>query len=93
MNEIFHQFGDRLVVIGISDEPEKAVRGMSEPKIDYAIATDTQGRMKGALEVKGIPHAILIDPTGVVRWEGLPSMAGHELTPKVVRKILDPYSE
>ncbi len=41
------------------------------------------------LEVTGIPHVILIDPQGIVKWEGFPFLAGHELTEDVVAKILD----
>lgn len=44
--------------------------------------------MKKILEVKGIPHCILIDPSGVVRWEGYPLLDGYELTEAVGGKIL-----
>ena len=36
----------------------------------------------------GIPHVILIDPQGIVRWEGFPLLQGHELTEKVIADIL-----
>ena len=88
LNEFHRKFADKLVVIGVSDEKEEAVRKMSDPKIEYASAIDTQGRMKKALEVKGIPHVILVDPQGIVRWEGFPLLAGYELTAKVVADVL-----
>ena len=89
LNALHKKFGDRLVVIGISDEPEDKVKAMKTPAMEYASAIDTQARTKKSLEVKGIPHLILIDPQGVVKWEGFPFLEGHQLTEEVVAKILD----
>ena len=88
LNALHKKFGDRLVVIGLSDEPESKVKSMSEPVIEYFSAIDTQARTKKAVEVKGIPHVILIDPEGIVRWEGFPLLDGYELTEKIVEDIL-----
>jgi len=92
LNAIKRKFGDRVVVIGISDEPEVTVRALKEPKIDYSVAIDTQKRMKDKVEVTGIPHVMLIDPAGIVRWEGFPFLDGYELTPEVVADVLKKYS-
>jgi thiol-disulfide isomerase/thioredoxin len=89
LNAIHKKFGDKLVVIGLSDETENDVKKMQEPKIDYFVAIDTKARMKNAVEVKGIPHVMILDPTGVVRWEGFPLLAGYELTEKVVADIVN----
>lgn len=91
LNEIQKKFGDRLVVIGISDEPEAKVTAMKEPKISYAVAIDRTARMKSGLEVKGIPHVILIDPAGIVRWEGYPLLASDPLTVEVVQQVISSY--
>jgi hypothetical protein len=40
------------------------------------------------VEVKGIPHVMIIDPQGIVRWEGFPFLSGHELTEEVVKNLL-----
>jgi cytochrome c biogenesis protein CcmG/thiol:disulfide interchange protein DsbE len=61
----FHdEFGDKLVIIGISDQSEAYVKKMTNPVINYSVAIDTQKRMYKELEVRGIPHVILIDPKG-----------------------------
>ena len=88
LNAFQKKFGSKLVVIGVSDESEADVKKLADPKIEYASAIDPQARMKKALEVKGIPHCIIIDPKGIVRWEGFPFLDGHELTEKVVEEIL-----
>lgn len=93
LNSLQKKFGDKLTVIGVSDETEDKVRAMKEPKIEYAVAIDTQKRMSHALEVKGIPHVILMDPDGVVRWEGFPLLDEDPLTEKAVGDIIAKYSK
>jgi cytochrome c biogenesis protein CcmG/thiol:disulfide interchange protein DsbE len=91
LNALHRRFADRLVVIGLSEETAEQVEAMSQPRIEYYEAVDPQQRTKSAFGVKGIPHVVIIDPTGVVRWEGFPFMPGHELTEEVVAKLLDTY--
>ena len=88
LNALHKKFGDKLVVIGLSDETEAAVKKMAQPKMDYFVAIDTKGRMKKAVEVKGIPHVLILDPQGVVRWEGYPLLTDYQLNEKVVEDIL-----
>jgi thiol-disulfide isomerase/thioredoxin len=73
LNGLAKKFGDRLVVIGLSNEKESEVKAMKSPKLEYSVAIDTQARMMKAIEVRGIPHALIIDPAGIVRFEGHPN--------------------
>ena len=66
---------------------------MANPKIEYFSAIDTQARTKKAVKVEGIPHVMIIDPKGLVRWEGFPLLEGYELSEKVVGEILEKYSK
>jgi thiol-disulfide isomerase/thioredoxin len=93
LNRIHKSFGDKVVVIGLSNEKEEVVRKMTEPQITYFVAIDTQERMKRQVGVTGIPHAMIIDPNGIVRWEGFPLLRGFELTETVMKEILDKYSK
>jgi thiol-disulfide isomerase/thioredoxin len=93
LNGYQKKFTDKLVVIGISDEAEGTVRRFDNPKIEYASAIDTQKRMSKTLEITGIPHCILIDPKGIVRWEGFPLLAGEELTEAAVADVIAKYSQ
>jgi thiol-disulfide isomerase/thioredoxin len=88
LNAFHEKFGDKLVIIGISDEAEEAVLKMTSPKITYSSAIDTKARMKQELKVTGIPHVILMDPQGIVRWEGFPLLGGHELTESVIEEVM-----
>ncbi|WP_443945770.1 TlpA family protein disulfide reductase [Pedobacter sp. AW1-32] len=91
LNELQKKYGDQLVVIGLSDENAEKVKAFDNPKISYFEAIDQQGTVKDQLEVKGIPHAILIDPNGIVRWEGFPLLTQHELTEEVIAGLLKKY--
>jgi cytochrome c biogenesis protein CcmG, thiol:disulfide interchange protein DsbE len=93
LNAIQKKFGDKLVVIGLSDETEAAVRKMTSPKISYSLAIDSQGRMKKAVGVTGIPHVLIMDPDWIVRWEGYPLLDGHELTEEVVEDLIAKYGK
>jgi cytochrome c biogenesis protein CcmG/thiol:disulfide interchange protein DsbE len=93
LNAFHKKFGDKLVVIGLSDESEAKVNSLSDPKIEYFSAIDTQHRTKSVVGVTGIPHVIIIDPQGVVRWEGFPFLEDYELSEKVVTDILARFSK
>lgn len=59
----------------MTDEPAS----LTEPWIakhsaQYAYAYDKGGRLKRFFGVNGIPHAVLVDATGTVVWEGHPGM-------------------
>lgn len=93
LNEFAKQFKKDLIVIGISDEAVEKVKQMKEPVIEYYSAIDTKATMKKALGVTGIPHVILIDPKGIVRWEGFPFLGGHELTADVIKGLIEKYKK
>jgi ankyrin repeat protein len=88
LNRFHEQFGKQMVVVGLSDEQESKVASMKQPQIEYYSAIDTQKRMKNEVKVTGIPHVMIIDPQGIVRWEGFPFLSGHELTEEVVDNLL-----
>ena len=92
LNKLHRRFGRDLVVIGVSDESEADVRAIKEKygiEIEYFSAIDTRARTKDELGVYGIPHVIVVEPGGVVIWEGFPLLAGHELTEALVEKMID----
>jgi len=88
LNEFHHTFKDKLVIIGISDEPTGKIKKMKSPKIEYYSAIDTKERLKNIYKVRGIPHCVIIDPNGIVVWEGFPLLEGNELTTKVIRDLI-----
>ena len=88
LNSLQKEFSDRLAVVGVSDETEDVVRSMTSPAIEYALAIDSQSRIARSLQLTAVPHCILIDPAGIVRFEGNPLY----LNETIVQHYLDKYS-
>jgi len=71
-------FQDDLVVVGISaEEPDAFEQGAQRRNIDvannpYPMALDPQRRMMGPIEIRGIPHVVVMSADGIVRWQGHP---------------------
>lgn len=80
LNEIYRKNKDNgLVIIGVSSEKKDVVeKFLKNTKMDYFPALDAKlGRSFG---VTGIPHAVLVDKTGKIVWEGHPaSLTDKEL--------------
>jgi len=89
LNAMQEKFTDRLVVIGLSDESESAVRLMTSPPVKHFVAIDTKAQTKREVQVTVIPHAMLIDPQGIVRFEGNP----QALSETDLEKLLATYAE
>jgi hypothetical protein len=53
--------------------------------MDYAVATDTGGRLNEKMGVSSIPTAFLINKSGEIVWQGHP----NRLTDADIEKILE----
>jgi thiol-disulfide isomerase/thioredoxin len=84
LNRFATKFKDHLVVIGLTDETEEAVIRFTEPRIEYASAIDSQQRALKYFGVLRIPHAVLVDPKGVVRFEGNPGYLNERSLEKLL---------
>jgi len=93
LNTFSEKFKDDMVVIGISNEKEEAINKMKNPKIEYYSAIDSTNQMEKALEIRGIPHVLLIDPDGYVRWQGFPFYPNFELTESIISDIISKYKK
>lgn len=93
LNQFNKEFENDLMVIGISDETKEQIDKLTNPKIEYYSAIDTERTMYNLLEIQGIPHCILIDPKGIVCWEGYPLLNGYELTAQVIKEIIEKYKK
>lgn len=89
LNKFQEEFKDDMVVIGVSGESEADVKKfMSKTKVKYSMAIDTKDRMSETLGIEGIPHVMIVDSTGVVRWQGFPG-GSEKLTESIVKQIIE----
>lgn len=91
LNSYQKEFKDDLVIIGISKESIDKIKSFRKVSMEYFSAIDTNGTLNATYGIQGIPHVVLIDPKGIVRWEGFPFLKGHELTSKVIKEIIETY--
>ena len=87
MNELNAEFESRgLTIIGVTSETEKqTVSWIEKNGAEYAYGYDKGGKLKSALGVRGIPNAVLVNPSGKIVWQGHPT----SLTASTVESALD----
>ena len=85
MNDIAQTFREDLVTVGLSDESAGKVKDfMDNTRMSYAVAVDPSGRMKNAVQVRGIPHVMVISSDWIVRWQGHPASLSKALVGQFV---------
>ncbi len=89
LNAWHKEFKDDVVIVGLSDEKATIVSDfMRKTTVEYPMAVDTASKMKNALKVQAIPHVMVIDSKGIVRWQGFPQLGGDRLTKDVLAQIV-----
>ena len=86
VNEIHKKFESKgLVVIGLTQESNQDIKAFVKAKnMEYNVGTDKGGKINKELGITGIPHAVLLNKTGEVVWEGHPA----SLTDADIEKVL-----
>lgn len=82
---------DGLVILGISNEETEVIETFIEKKMKmpYFVGQDDEMRTTEAWadDVKTIPHAFLVDKTGVVVWSGNP-LGDAAVMDQVIQEVL-----
>lgn len=93
LNHWAEKYKGELVVISIYETDRQSIdtlQGDYQGKdMKYHVGIDLKRRTAGALNVYGIPHAVLVEPQyGAIIWEGMPNQPGYELTDAIIDRIL-----
>lgn len=86
LNEWSKKFADELIVVGCAKDGISRLRQI-EPKIEYYLASEPEGKIWNTMELHVLSYVQLIDPKGIVRWEGLST----DLTTKKIQEIIAKY--
>ena len=80
-----------LLVIGISNEDPETIRAFikSKMKMAYHVAADDDMRTSTAYtdDIQTIPHAFLVDKSGLVVWSGNP-LADRSAMDRIIEEVL-----
>jgi cytochrome c biogenesis protein CcmG, thiol:disulfide interchange protein DsbE len=83
------KFAGKLAVVGVTSESEAEIADMTEPKMGFASVLDPKAQIATSVGVTSIPYVMLVDPKGVVRYQGHPTA----ITEKQVQSILAKVEE
>jgi cytochrome c biogenesis protein CcmG, thiol:disulfide interchange protein DsbE len=83
------KFAGKLAVVGVTSESEAELVDMTEPKAGFASLLDSDAKFSASVGVTSIPCIMLVDPKGVVRYQGHPAA----ITEKQVEAILAKAAE
>lgn len=74
LNDVWKNYKDKgLVVIGITKEDEAPVKEfIKDLPIHYFVGRDPSAELAAHFGITIIPHAMLVDKTGRIAWEGHP---------------------
>ncbi len=89
LNALQKKFAGKLAVVGVTSESEAEVADLTEPRIEFASVLDPKAKFAATVGVTSIPYVLLIDPKGIVRYQGHPTA----ITEKQVEKILAKFAE
>ena len=98
LDQVQQRLGDEVLVMGLAGqargtyrEDERSIRAYirSHP-VSYSHLHDAQQRLYRNLNVRGIPHVLVVSTDGVVRWQGNPLDPRFRLVVEQVVRA-DPY--
>lgn len=75
LDAIHKQYEGRLAVLaigGMGDDEAKIRAHMKGHPVSYHHLLDAEQRLANAMDVKGIPHVVILSTDGVIRWQGNP---------------------
>jgi thiol-disulfide isomerase/thioredoxin len=80
------KFAQKLAVIAVTSDSQEDVEAMTDPKIDFASAIDEKGKLRSAFHVTTVPTVVLIDPKGVLLYEGHPAALNEKQLQNILSK-------
>jgi len=89
LDRLQNKFAGKLVVVGVTSQSEAEVADMTEPNMDFATVLDPKAQLGATVGVTSVPYVLLVDPKGVVRYQGHPGA----ITEKQVENLLAKAAE
>jgi thiol-disulfide isomerase/thioredoxin len=74
LNAIYTKYkAQGLVIVGVTTENKKVVTDfLQKTPMSYFPALDAGGELNRSFAITGIPHAVLVNKSGKIIWEGHP---------------------
>jgi cytochrome c biogenesis protein CcmG/thiol:disulfide interchange protein DsbE len=73
LNALQNRFADKLAIIGLASESQAEIEAITDSKINFYSAIDSKSKLRIAAGATSIPYVVLLDPKGIVRYQGHPA--------------------
>ena len=80
------QFTGKLAVVGVTSDSEAEIARMTAPRTEFASMLDRRAEFRTAVGVTSIPYVMLVDPKGVVRYQGHPGAISEREVATILAK-------
>ncbi len=88
LNSIQKKFSDNLQVVALMADSETDDESM-DTKIEFASAVDIKGKLHDTLGVTMVPFVLLLDPRGIILYEGHPAALNEKQLQNILSKPKD----
>ena len=87
LNALHQKYKEKgLVIIGVTEEDNQTIRRFTKSvPMEYHPATDRNGKLSKEFAIQGIPHALLVNKSGEIVWEGHPMSLKESEIEKVLQ--------
>ena len=86
LNALQKRYADNLVVVGLAAENQPEIEA-ADPKLEFASTMDARGKVRTGLGISSVPSVLLLDPKGIVRYQGHPAaVCGGKLQTLLVKQ-------
>jgi peroxiredoxin len=74
LNALYGKFKPRgLQALGVTEDDDVTVKAfVKDFPISYPVGHDRHGRLANTMGIEALPHALLVDKSGRIVWEGHP---------------------
>jgi len=86
LNALYKNLSDRVQVLGVTRASEAEVN-QTDPRPDFPVAIDPDGKFINASGVDTYPFVMLLDTNHVVRYEGHPAALTSEVLQGIFKKV------
>ena len=84
-NKFVKEFGDQLNIIGLSPDSPEFITDI-EPTLEFPYAYAPEAFTNFGIKIFG--YCYILDPQGIVIYEGFPLLEGETITEKLLKKLI-----
>jgi thiol-disulfide isomerase/thioredoxin len=89
LNALQKKFREKLVIVGVCSESETEIAEMSGPKLEFPAGIDSKGRLGVLLGITSVPSVVLLDPNGIILYDGHPSAVTEKKLQSLMAKVAE----